>query len=144
MVYSRSEPKERTIACLQAPKNCQILNSNFKVPMTMLIKTQTWAPKAQTLGDIPITLSITELLYNLAFLLKEEGCIRGYLRIKMLHFCMNILHKQAFQFSWDAGNTMTNVVIASNRAVYKKNTRTNPFLEIHCFWLLSLMQNIIN
>lgn len=44
--------------------------------MTTLIKTQTWVPKAQTLEDIPITLSITELLYNLGFLLKEEGCVR--------------------------------------------------------------------
>lgn len=76
MVYSRSEPRERTIACFQALKSCQSLNSNFKVTMTMLIKTQTWIPKAQTLEDIPITLSITELLYNLGFLLKEEGCIR--------------------------------------------------------------------
>lgn len=96
----------------------------------MLIKTQTWTPKAQTLEDIHITLSIIELLYNLACLLKEEGCIRGKLQIKKLHFDMDTLHKQAFQFSWDIGTTMINVVIASNSAVYKKNIRTIPFLEI--------------
>lgn len=57
---------------------------------------------------------------------------------------MNILHKQAFQFSWDTSTTMINVVIARNSAVYKKNIWTTNFLEIHCFWLLSLIQNIIN
>lgn len=110
----------------------------------MLIKIQTWTPNAQTLEDISITLSTTELLYNLAFLLKEEGCIRGQLRIKKLYFRMNILGKQAFQFSWDVDTTMINGVITSNTVVYKKNIRTTPFLEIHCFWLLSLIQKIIN
>lgn len=77
MVQSSSEPREKTIACLQALKSCQILNSNFKATMTMLIKTQTLTPKTQTWEDIPITLSVTELLCNLAFLVKEEGCITG-------------------------------------------------------------------
>lgn len=57
---------------------------------------------------------------------------------------MDILHKQAFQFSWDIGTTMTNVVVSSDSAVYKKNIWTVPFQEIHCCWLLSLIQNIIN
>lgn len=57
---------------------------------------------------------------------------------------MNILYKQAFQFSGDVGTTMINVVITSNSAVFKKNIWTTPFLEIYCFWLLSLIQNIVN
>lgn len=70
-------------------KAVKIVNSNFKAIMTMLIKNQTWMLKAQTLEDIPIILSITELLYNLAFLLSRRGMLHQRivtnLKVTLLH-----------------------------------------------------------